>query len=712
MVDDSSRVVIVNITRKWFVSGVRTKALMGVALPLLVLVLVVLSSLFLQSRERSQRSVDRATTQVNTASATVLLDALNAETGVRGFALTGDVTFLQPYYAVVNRRFKDEEALRSAIFESVGRVPTTTIIALVDSEFASLTRVRILAASGATKGQLLGPLNTGKSIMDKLRVQITQLETFESAKELVGTSQIATFEDGVTAGELAGLLLGLVGGTLGALYLSRSVTRRLKIAVRNAHRLGQGEPLEFEGPSRDEFDEMDTALRNAELQLLARSQQVASSLRAEKASLERSRFSEEETKVAEDERATAQDARLVAETGREMVEGQLHQSQRLESLGQLAGGVAHDFNNLLAVILNYASFVDEELTQAASTTSPGQWDGALSDVHQIQVAAERASELTHQLLSFARREVVQARELNLNDAIIRMEQILRRTIGEQIELVIDLSDDDACVVADPGQIEQVVLNLAINARDAMPLGGSLSISTAIRGIASDNNTSVDLPVGPYVCMRVSDSGAGMSTEVRDRAFEPFFTTKVRGEGSGLGLATVYGIIMQSGGHTEIYTDEGIGTTISILLPVVTRDPAKAELTDTPRSHREMVGTETVLVVDDEVALGQMTRRMLVRSGYQVLNATNGSQAIEIAATFDGPIHLLLTDVIMPEMQGPAVAREVRKLRPDVRLLYMSGHALPVLEAELMLGTEFMLVEKPFDQTILLESIRKVLDDVG
>ncbi|MGA2970099.1 MAG: ATP-binding protein [Acidimicrobiales bacterium] len=693
-------------------SGVRTKALMGVALPLLVLVLVVLSSLFLQSRERSQRSVDLATTQVNTASATVLLDALNAETGVRGFALTGDVTFLQPYYAVVNRRFKDEEALRSAIVESVGHVPSKKIFSLVDSEFASLTRVRILAASGATKERLLGPLNTGKSIMDKLRAQITHLEKFETAKERVGTSQIATFEDGVTAGELAGLLLGLVGGTLGAIYLSRSVTRRLKIAVRNAHRLGQGEPLEFESPSGDEFDEMDTALRNAELQLLARSQQVASSLRAEKASLERSRFSEEETKVAEDERATAQDARLVAETGREIVEGQLHQSQRLESLGQLAGGVAHDFNNLLAVILNYASFVDEELTQAASTTSGDQWDGALSDVHQIQVAAERASELTHQLLSFARREVVQARELNLNDAIIRMEQILRRTIGEQIELVIDLSDDDTRVVADPGQIEQVVLNLAINARDAMPSGGSLSIATVIRSIASDDNNPVDLPVGSYVCMRVSDSGAGMSTEVRDRAFEPFFTTKVRGEGSGLGLATVYGIIMQSGGHTEIYTDEGIGTTISILLPVVTRDPAKAGLTDTPRSHREMVGTETVLVVDDEVALGQMTRRMLVRSGYQVLNATNGSQAIEIAATFDGPIHLLLTDVIMPEMQGPAVAREVRKLRPGVRLLYMSGHALPVLEAELMLGTEFMLVEKPFDQTVLLESVRKVLDDVG
>jgi hypothetical protein len=570
----------------------------------------------------------------------------------------------------------------------------------------------VLVASGATEEQLLGPLKTGKSIMDRLRARVAALENHEAAKSLAGDSHIATLEDGVTAGELVGLLLSLVGGILGALYFSRSVTRRLQIAVRNAHRLGHGEPLEFKSPSGDEFDEMDTALRNAELQLLARSQEVTSSLKAERASLERSRFSEEVTKVAEGERATAEDARLAAEARRENVEIQLHQSQRLESLGQLAGGVAHDFNNLLAVILNYASFVVDELTTAASATSDGQWEGILNDVHQIQVAGERASELTHQLLSFARREVVQARELNLNDAITRMEQILRRTIGEQIELVIDLSEGDAIVVADPGQIEQVVLNLVINARDAMPSGGSLSIATAIRRITSDDGNSAGVPVGPYVCLRVSDNGAGMSSEVRDRAFEPFFSTKARGERSGLGLATVYGIVMQSGGHTEIYTDEGVGTTISILLPVVAHDPAKPDSDGDQRSHRELEGTETILVVDDEEALGEMTRRMLVRAGYRVLTAANGAQAIQIAATFDGPIHLLLTDVIMPMMQGPAVASEVRTLRPGVRVLYMSGHALPVLEAELLRGTELLLLEKPFDQTILLENIRKVLDDGG
>lgn len=689
----------------------RTKALLSAALPLLVLVLVVLSSLFLQSRERSQRSADLATTQVNTASATVLLDALNAETGVRGFALTGDATFLEPYYAALSHRVEDEAALRSAVLESDSSVSARTILTLVNSEFASLARVRLLVASGASEEQLLGPLKTGKSVMDKLRVQITRSENLETAKDLVRMNHIATFEDEVTAGELVGLLLSIVGGILGAAYFSRSVTRRLKIAVRNAHRLGRGEPLEFESLSGDEFDEMDAALRNAELQLLARSQEVTTSLEAERASLERSRSSEEVTKIAEGERATAEDARLVAEVERGNVEVQLHQSQRLESLGQLAGGVAHDFNNLLAVILNYASFVSEELTTAASTTSGDQWDGALRDVHQIQVAAERASELTHQLLSFARREVVQARELNLNDAIIRMEQILRRTIGEQIELVIDLCDDDAIVVADPGQIEQVVLNLAINARDAMPSGGSLTIATSMSTMTNDGANPDDIPAGLYVCVRVKDNGIGMAPEVRDRAFEPFFTTKAIGEGSGLGLATVYGIVEQSGGHTRIDSYEGVGTSITILLPSVVDDSVTLALGNTDHSYSDLKGTKTILVVDDEDAVREVTRRILVRGGYRVLTASGGAQAIEIATNFSGTIDLLLTDVVMPMMQGPALANEFSKLRPGAQLLYMSGHAQPVLEAELMLGTEFLMVDKPFDQMALLENVRKVLDHV-
>ena len=334
--------------------------------------------------------------------------------------------------------------------------------------------------------------------------------------------------------------------------------------------------------------------------------------------------------------------------------------------------MAHDFNNLLAVIMNYASFVGEELATSASLTLDQKWDGTIEDVHQIQVAAERASQLTHQLLSFARREVVQPRELDLNDAIARMEQI----------------------------------------RDAMPAGGTLSVKTSMRTITSDEEDLVGVPTGLYVSARVSDNGTGMPEEVRDRAFEPFFTTKPKGEGSGLGLATVYGIVKQAGGQTKIYSDEGVGTTITILLPAVDHESASATVDSATSANESLEGTETILVVDDEEALGEVARRILVRSGYTVLAASSGMQAIELASTYAGTIDLLLTDVVMPVMQGPAVAREVRKLRPDVKLLYMSGHALPVLEAERMLGTTFLLVEKPFDRKTLLKSVRRVLDNVG
>ncbi len=413
--------------------------------------------------------------------------------------------------------------------------------------------------------------------------------------------------------------------------------------------------------------------------------------------------------TAESEKTKAEGVRLEAEAERGRLEAQLHQSHRMESLGQLAGGVAHDFNNLLAVILNYASFVAEELATATSSPTGAQWAGPLKDVEQIQLAAERASVLTHQLLSFARREVIQARPLSLNDAITRMEQILRRTIGEQIELAIELASGLPMVIADPGQIEQIVLNLAINARDAMPDGGILSIETSLRTVTQDDSFTPDAPPGSYVNCRVSDNGIGMSNEVRDRAYEPFFTTKSAGEGSGLGLATVYGIVSQSGGHTRIYSDEGIGTSITITLPAAQNDGIRTDSEEPVQDLRPLTGRETLLVVDDEDALREVTRRILTRNGYTVVTAPSGKAAIEIAASRDESIDLLLTDVIMPGMQGPTVASEVRKLRPDIRVLYMSGHALPVLEAEAVLGTDFRLVEKPFDQAMLLEAVRSTLE---
>jgi PAS domain S-box-containing protein len=428
----------------------------------------------------------------------------------------------------------------------------------------------------------------------------------------------------------------------------------------------------------------------------------------EKTEAERVRLEAEVQLVkAEREKAEAERVRLEAEIQLERLEGQLHQSQRMESLGQLAGGVAHDFNNLLAVILNYASFVTEELTSAVAEPEGTKWEAPLKDLHQIQVAAERASVLTHQLLAFARKEVIQARALSINDAIRSVEEILRRSIGEQVELTTDFEADLPPVIADPGHIEQIILNLAINARDAMPKGGTLCISTASRMITEAEWTMFGVAPGSYVCIRISDNGGGMSNEVRDRAFEPFFTTKPRGEGSGLGLATVYGIVLQTGGSTKIYTDEGVGTTITILLPAAR---SQSDVVQAEEGHNGPVGgTETVLVVDDEEGLREVARRILTRNGYVVITATCGAEAIELAALNEGPIDLLLTDVIMPQMQGPSVAREVKKVLPNIKVLFMSGHAQPVLEAESVLGTEFLLVEKPFDQKLLLDHVRRALD---
>ena len=429
----------------------------------------------------------------------------------------------------------------------------------------------------------------------------------------------------------------------------------------------------------------------------------------EKKVAERVRLEAEADRItAEEEKRVAEGLRLEDAAHRKQLEAQLHQSQRLESLGQLAGGVAHDFNNLLAVILNYASFVAETLSAATETDADARWEEPLKDVKQIQIAAERGSLLTHQLLSFARREVVQARALSLNSAITRMEQILRRTIGEQIELEIMLAPTLPLVLADPGQIEQIVLNLAINARDAMPSGGTLSIDTAVMEVLESETSVAGVPSGLYVRFRVSDTGTGMSPEVRDRAFEPFYTTKPRGEGSGLGLATVYGIVLQSGGYSRIYSDVGIGTSISILLPVSLQDAMRDTVAGSS-SRTLFPGTETILVVDDEDALREVTERMLARAGYTVLTASSGAQAIELAASHEAPIDLLLTDVIMPKMQGPTVAMDVRQVRPDIRVLFMSGHAQPVLQAEDVLGTDFVLLEKPFDRATLLEGVRRVLD---
>ncbi|MEU4606243.1 PAS domain S-box protein [Kribbella sp. NPDC023972] len=420
--------------------------------------------------------------------------------------------------------------------------------------------------------------------------------------------------------------------------------------------------------------------------------------------------------VTERRELQAEREALRAQADREQAENRSHQSQRLESLGQLAGGVAHDFNNLLSVILNYASFVEEEI-KAVSGTDQGRWDAALKDLRQIQGAAERGAGLTHQLLTFGRREVVRPRVLSLNAVVTNVKQLLQRTLNEQIDLVAELAQDLWPVMADPGQIEQVLVNLAVNARDAMPNGGVLRIDTA--NVVVDQAYTAShhgLSPGQYVRLRLSDTGSGMAEEVIEHAFEPFFTTKPKGEGSGLGLATVYGIIMRMDGFVKIMSRPGEGSTFFILIPatVVSTDDVGAAEHEPPAQSagRSSGGGETILVIEDEDAMREVTRRVLTRKRYRVLTAPDGVTALELLSTTDEPIQLLLTDVVMPRMLGQDVADKISVLRPGVRVLYMSGYAQPMLTSQGTMKPGVALIEKPFTQTELLKMVRAVLDAPG
>jgi PAS domain S-box-containing protein len=414
--------------------------------------------------------------------------------------------------------------------------------------------------------------------------------------------------------------------------------------------------------------------------------------------------------VSERLEAQAERERLAAQTERDAAERRLQHTRRLESLGQLAGGVAHDFNNILAVIANYSELLIESLDTDALTAD--DLAAARADLVQISRAAERATRLTKQLLAFGRRDITQAQVLSLNHVIGDVEQMLRRTLGEHIHLITQLEHHLWPVNVDPGQMEQILVNLAVNARDAMPSGGTLSIDTSNIHLEQSDVEDTTLTPGRYVRMRLSDTGAGMPAEVLERAFEPFFTTKPQGAGTGLGLATVYGIAAATGGHVRLYSEPGIGTTVTILLPAVDAQiPADAP-DPVQQPPAGVVPHETILLVEDEAALRDTTTRILRRVGYQVLVACGGGEAIEIARTHSSPIDLLLTDVIMPKMMGNEVAARFTQIRPDVPVVYMSGYAQPILTEKGTLPPGVTIVEKPFTGQELLDRINSCLHRTG
>jgi two-component system, cell cycle sensor histidine kinase and response regulator CckA len=398
--------------------------------------------------------------------------------------------------------------------------------------------------------------------------------------------------------------------------------------------------------------------------------------------------------------------RLEAEAEKERRLNQLHHARRLESLGELAGGIAHDFNNLLAVIINYAAFVSEDLATEAPVGEEKR-NGIRADVEQITLAARRAADLTHQLLAFARREVVQPEVVDVNAVVTDVEHLLERTLGEHIELHSELAPRLRSVLIDPGQLEQILLNLAVNARDAMPDGGTLMIDTANVDVEESCAASHgELAAGPFVRLRVSDNGIGMPRDVADRAFDPFFTTKPAGQGTGLGLATVYGIVQQAAGGARIDSEAGVGTTFTALLPATDRTPSPTAVQIAPAP---VLGEATILLVEDEEALREVTRRILTGGGYRVLTAATGGEALTAAEAQSEPIDLLLTDVIMQQMDGPHLAEQIKRVRPSIKVMFMSGFARAILDSGDHHDAGVTLIEKPFSGPALLIKVSQVLD---
>jgi PAS domain S-box-containing protein len=388
-----------------------------------------------------------------------------------------------------------------------------------------------------------------------------------------------------------------------------------------------------------------------------------------------------------------------AEEEKAFLQEQVRQSQKVEAIGRLAGGIAHDFNNYLTVIKGYSQLSRIELKEG---------DPVRGNIDAIQNATERAASLTRQLLAFSRRQVMQMKVLDLNLLLRDLDKMLRRIIEEDIELITLLAEDLGRIRADAGQIEQVIMNLAVNAKDAMPTGGKLTIETAnVELDESYVHRHVDVKPGPYVMFSVSDIGVGMSPEVRERIFEPFFTTKEKGKGTGLGLSTTYGIVKQSEGHILVYSEQGKGTTFKIYLPRI-NEPLENIRTEVLKEELPC-GNETILIVEDEEEVRKLAGKILERLGYRIIETLHGDDALVACERNKNPIHLLLADIVMPGMSGSELAKLLKPLYPGIKILYMSGYTDNAIVRHGVLEKGVNYIQKPFTIEGLARKVREVLD---
>ena len=503
-------------------------------------------------------------------------------------------------------------------------------------------------------------------------------------------------------------LVALLLAVAGAWLVSRHVTAPLVELTSAAKDIAQGNyARRVAGDRRDElgvlvraFNHMASEVERAHAELQDQAVDLEQHAQQAQDLAHELELSNQELSEALDEATKARHDISLAESEKKELEAQFLQAQKMEAVGRLAGGIAHDFNNLLTVISSYSSLALETLRPQ---------DPLHADMQEIRGAAERAARLTRQLLAFSRKQVMRPQLLDLSAMARDMERMLQRLIGEDVTLELKLEPELGIISADPGQVEQVMMNLVVNARDAMPNGGILVIETSNVAFSTElSMTELGRPAGEYVVLSVSDTGTGMSEETQANLFEPFFTTKGAGVGTGLGLSTVYGIVKQSGGDIHVRSELGRGTSFRIYFPRV-EETEMRHTRETPVPKRSLSGTETVLLVEDDASLRQLTARVLREAGYTVLAPHTPTEAVLTGTHHEGKVDLLLTDVVMPQMTGRTVAELLAQARPGLKVLYMSGYTDDDVVRRGVLATDTEFLQKPFTPAELLQQVREVLD---
>jgi PAS domain S-box-containing protein len=757
-----------------------TKGVVVVAIPVLALFAALMVFLQLQRQSTSAQEWVEHTYQVRSELRQISLLMVSAEAAARGYLLTGDESLLDRYRAAREEVPVHVTALRKLVDDN----PTQGArVNGVQQQIEATVHAFGATGDGAVSGD--------NAQMDKLREQLTEMESEESRLLDGRTNAMHAAQRRLEAAVFAGGFLGLLGGLISAFIFTTRISRRVRQVADDARRMARGETIGEETNGSDEISQLShtmkqtselLAAQNAELHathqeleslVRQRTEELAESNQIRQAVVGASplaiwvidlegkvkfwnpaaerifgwtqdevmgrplpvipddqaeefrgwleRFGRGESVSALERKRRRKDgtlldmliwtAPLLDAAGRihgaiaidsditelKLLEQQFRQSQKLEAVGRLAGGVAHDFNNLLTVIMGYVEMLIAEAGDQAEL---------VDYAHEIQYAADRASALTAQLLAFGRRQISQPKVLDLNEVVTHSMKLLRRIIGEDIQIAVHLSPDLGKVKADAIHLDQVIMNLVVNARDAMPKGGRLTIETA--NVVLDEHYAdrhIGVSPGTYAQLAVSDTGVGMNAETRNRLFEPFFTTKEAGKGTGLGLAIVYGIVKQAGGEIMVYSEEGRGTTFKVYLPLV---EVPAEISAAEARLVGLRGRETVLLCEDEEHIRKLVETMLTRQGYQVLVAETPAKAVDLARHHRQPIDLLLTDIVMPQKSGFDLAREVRELRPDVKLLLMSGYTDNRVSSSWVLDADTPFLQKPFSAASLTHKVREAL----